>query len=115
MSRIIKRLSFRKEPVPALPHKNIFQHDLGNFEEYLDKNQINLSKLKTCAFRLYPFLMECYYLEKRSLEAFSGYYVWSCPDWYTGQKSELTLKEIVENNIKLKNLNGEEKDFKFFY
>ena len=71
-------------------------------------------KLKGYAFKLYQFLMECYHVDKRSPEAFSGHYVWSYRDPYTGQKSELTLKEIVEENIKLKNLNGEEKYFKFF-
>ena len=50
--------------------------------------------------------MECYHVDKRSLEALSGHYVWSCHDRYTGQKSE--LKEIVKENIKLKKLNGEE-------
>ena len=63
-----------------------------NFEEYLDRNQFNLSKLKTYAFKLYPFLLECYHIDKGSLEAFSGHYVWSFYDQYTGQKS---LKEIV--------------------
>ena len=47
--------------------------------------------------------MECYHVDKRSLEAFSGHYVWSCCDRYTGQKSELTLKEIVQESINLKN------------
>ena len=37
-----------------------------------------------------------------------------CRDRHTGQKGELTLKEIVTENIKLKKLNGEEKYFKFF-
>ena len=50
--------------------------------------------------------MECYHVDKRSLEALSRHYVWSCRDRYTGQKSE--LKEIVKENIKLKKLNGEE-------
>lgn len=53
--------------------------------------------------------MECFHVDKTSLEDLSGDYVWSCCDRYTGQKSKLALKEIVENNIKLKKLNGEEK------
>lgn len=53
--------------------------------------------------------MECFHVDKRSLEDLSGDYVWSCCDRYTGQKSKLALKEIVENNIKLKKLNGAEK------
>ena len=59
--------------------------------------------------------MECYYVDKRSLEAFSRHCVRLCCDQYTGQKSELTLKEIVKENIKLRKLNDEEKYFMFFY
>ena len=61
------------------------------------------------------FLLECYWVDKRSLEAFLGGYVWSCCDQYTSQKSELNLKEIIENNVKIKKLNGEGKYFNFFY
>ena len=43
--------------------------------------------------------MECYHVVKSSLETFSGHYLWSR---HSGQKSELTLKEIVEVNIKIK-------------
>ena len=86
-----------------------------NLEEYLDRNQFNLSKLKAYAFKLYLFLMECYHVDKRSLKTFSGRYAWSCRDRYTGQKSEFTLKKIVDCNIELKKCNGEEKYFKFFY
>ena len=82
--------------------KICFQHDLGNFEEYLDRNQFNLLKLKAYAFKLYQFVMECYHVVRSFLETFSGHYVWSCRDRYSGQKRELTLKEIVENNIKIK-------------
>ena len=100
---------------PLCRIKIYFRHDLVNFGEYLDRNQFNLTKLKAYAFKLYPFLIECYHVDKRSLEAFSRHYVWSCCDQYTGQKSELTLKEIVKENIKLKKLNGEEKYFRLFY
>ena len=68
-----------------LPHlcplcriKIYFHQDLVNLEEYLDRNQSNLLKLKSYAYKPYPFLMECYHVDKRSLEAFSGHYVWSC-------------------------------------
>lgn len=54
--------------------------NFDDFEEYFDKNQFNLSKLKTYAFKLYPFLIECYHVDQRSLEAFSGHYVWLCCD-----------------------------------
>ena len=59
--------------------------------------------------------MECYHVDKRCLEAFCGHYMWSCHDRYTEQNNELTLKEIIQKNIKLKKVNGEEKYFTFFY
>ena len=93
--------------------KIYFHHDLENVKEYLDRNEFNLLKLKANEFKLYPFLMEGYHVDKRSLEAFSGHYVWSCCDRYTGQKSELTLKEIVQESIKLKKRNREENYFQF--
>ena len=94
--------------------KIYFCHDLMNFEEYLDQNQFNLLKLKAYGIELYPFLIECYHLDKRSLETFSRHYVWPCHNRYTGQKSELTLKEIVKENIKLKKRSGEESIPSFF-
>ena len=51
--------------------------------------------------------MECCHIDKRSLKAFSRDYVWLCRDQQTGQKSELTLKEIFGNNIELKKRNGD--------
>ena len=38
-----------------------------------------------------------------------------CLPWRHQSKSDLTLKEITENNVKIKNFNGEEKYFNFFY
>ena len=58
--------------------------------------------------------MERYLVYKKSLEAFSGDYVWSCRDQYIGQYSEITLKEIIDNNIEFKKRNVGEKYFKFF-
>ena len=46
--------------------------------------------------------MECYHVDKRCLEAFCGHYMWSCHDRYTEQNNELTSKEIIKKNIKLK-------------
>ena len=47
--------------------------------------------------------MECYHADKRFLEAFSGHYMWWYHHRYTGQKSELTLKEILRKVLNLKN------------
>ena len=65
---------------PLCRIKIYFFHDLVNFEEYLDRNQFNLLKLKAYAFKLYQFLMECYHV---------------------------TLKGIIDTNIDLKKRNGE--------
>ena len=54
--------------------KIYFDHDLRNFEEYLNHNQSILLKLKDYAFKLYTFLMECYHVDKISLEIFSRHY-----------------------------------------
>ena len=71
-----------------------------DFKEELDRNQYNLMYLKQFAFRLYPFLEECYKVDQRSLEVFSGHYVYSSRDRYTGQKSEVSLKEMIERRGK---------------
>ena len=59
---------------------------LNNFEEYLDRAQFDLFKLKQFGFKLYPMLLECYVYDKRSLESFSGHFYYSPTDRYTGQK-----------------------------
>ena len=48
--------------------------DYHGFEEELDQNQYNLSNLKHFAFRLFPFLIDCYKINQYSLQAFSGHY-----------------------------------------
>lgn len=84
-----------------------------NFEEELDTNQHNLRYLKQFAHELYPFLEKCYKINKQSLEAFSGDYIYSSRDWCTGQKTDIFLKEMIDyrNNIKKSN---SEKCFGFF-
>ena len=62
-----------------------------NFEEELDRNQHNELNLKRFALLLFPFLVECYKVDKQSLEAFSSHYYYSSGDWHTGQKREVSL------------------------
>ena len=73
-----KNYNFGRDLCALCRIKIYFWQDLMNFEENLNRNQYNLSKLRSYAFKLYPFLMECYRVDKRSLEAFSGHYVSSC-------------------------------------
>ena len=63
-----------------------------NFEEELDRNQYNLTNLKQFAFHLFPFLEECYKVDKGSPEAFSGHYHYSLRDQYTRQKMKFLQK-----------------------
>ena len=42
----------------------IWGRGFWNFEEKLDQNQYNLANLKQFGFRLYPFLEECYRVDK---------------------------------------------------
>ena len=76
-------------------------------EEELGQNQYDLFKLKQFVFKLYPFLTECYIVDKRSLGAYSGHYYYSSRDRYTRQKSEVLLKEMIEYREDLKKRNGE--------
>ena len=88
---------------------------LSEYEEELDRNQFNLFALKQFDFELFPLLMECYRVNQRSLESFSGHFCYSSRDRYTGQKSEAPLKEQIKFTTKIKEVNGEKKYFDFFY
>ena len=80
----------------------------------LDWNDYNLANFKQFAFHLYPFLEGCYRVDKRSPEAFSSHYYYLSLGWYTGQKSKVFLKEMIEcrEDIKKK---WRKKYFDFYY
>ena len=88
---------------------------LSRYEEELDRNQFNLFALKRFGFKLFPLLMECYRVDQRFLEAFSGRFCYSSRDLYTGQKSETPLKELIKFTSKIKEVYSEKKYFDFFY
>ena len=48
------------------------------------------------AFQLFAFLTECFVIHKRSIEAFSGGCNYSSQDGYTGEKSKVLLKKMIE-------------------
>ena len=48
-----KNYHMGRDLCPLSRIKVYFCHDLVNFEEYLDRNQFNLLKLKAYAFKLY--------------------------------------------------------------
>ena len=74
---------------------------LSSFEEELDRNQFNLFNLKQFGFELFPFLAKYYYVNQRSLEAFSGHFSYPFTDRYTGEESETFFK--FTTNIKKRN------------
>ena len=76
-----------------------------NFE--LDWNEYNLVNFKQFAFHLYPFLEGCYRVDKRSPEAFSSHYYYLSFGWYTGQKSKVFLKEMIECREDIEKRNGQ--------
>lgn len=62
------------------------QFYLNNFEEVLDQCQFDIYALKKFGFKLFLLLLECYTVDKRSLEAFREHYYYSTRDRYTGEK-----------------------------
>ena len=82
---------------------------LNNFEEYLDRAQFDLFKLKRFDFKLFPMLLECYVYDKQSLEAFSGRFHYSSRDRHTGSKNETSLQDQTKFTTDLKKRNREKK------
>ena len=73
----------------------------------LDWNEYNLANFKQFPFHLYPFLEGCYKVDKRSPEAFSSHYYYLSFGWYTGQKSKVFLKEMIECREDIEKRNGQ--------
>lgn len=94
---------FGRDFCPLCCIKIYFWHDLGNFDEYLDRIQFNLSKLKVYIFKLYPFLMKCYHVDKGSLEAFSGHMCGRVATDTQVKKGNLLWKKLSEKELNLKN------------
>ena len=98
-----KDYHFGRDLCPLCCIKIYFWHDLRNFDEYLDRIQFNLSKLKAYTFKLYPFLMECYHVDKGSLEAFSGHMCGRVATDTQVKKGNLLWKKLSKKVLNLKN------------
>ena len=59
-------------------------------------------KLKQFVFGLFPFLRKFLKIHKRSLKEFSVHYNFSFGDRYTGKRSEVSLKDMIEFRTDLK-------------
>ena len=87
-----------------------------NFEKMLDKNQYNEKFSKKCLDDLSPFLIECYNVDKRSIECFIfGKFQDIFCNNYTGQKLSVPLPEQIKYRTYLKKINDSDKYFLFFY
>ena len=86
-----------------------------NFEEMLDKNQYKEKFSKKYLDDLLLFLIECYKVDKRSIECFIfGEFQDIFCNNYTGQKLSVLLSEQFKYRTYLKKINDSDKYFPFF-
>ena len=83
--------------------------------EFLDRNSSDKKKLKQLPELIWPFIRKIYFLLRDHLEFFDQEYVWTHRDWNTFEVSELPLREIIEYDKHLIELNGPERYYAFTY
>ena len=96
--------------------KEICKEDLiDNMEarEFLLRNRKNIQKLREFVDLIWPFFQKMAVLNKTSLQFFNDEYRWSIRNYQEGTISSLTMKEIIESDIELIELNGIDKYCKF--
>ena len=81
--------------------------------EFLLRNRKNIQKLREFVDLIWPFFQKMAVLNKRSLQFFNDKYRWSMRNYQEGTISSLTMKEIIESDIELIELNGIDKYCKF--
>ena len=81
--------------------------------EFLLRNRKNIQKLREFVDLTWPFFQKMAVLNKRSLQFFNDKYRWSMRNYQEGTISSLTMKEIIESDIELIELNGIDKYCKF--
>ena len=77
--------------------------------EFLLRNRKNIQKLREFVDLIWPFFQKMAVLNKRSLQFFNDKYRWSMRNYQEGTISSLTMKEIIESDIELIELNGIDK------
>ena len=81
--------------------------------EFLLRNRKNIQKLREFVDLIWPFFQKMAVLNKTSLQFFNDEYRWSIRNYQEGTISSLTMKEIIESDIELIELNGIDKYCKF--
>ena len=81
--------------------------------EFLLRNRKNIQKLREFVDLIWPFFQKMAVLNKRSLQFFNDKYRWSMRNYQEGTISSLTMKEIIESDIELIELNRIDKYCKF--
>ena len=81
--------------------------------EFLLRNRKNIQKLREFVDLIWPFFQKMAVLSKTSLQFFNDEYRWSIRNYQEGTISSLTMKEIIESDIELIELNGIDKYCKF--
>ena len=106
LSRSRIRLQHCVETPPALP----------DAKEEMDQNWYNLLNLKQFIFRLFPFLQDCYKINQHFLETSSDHHYYYCysRNRYTGQKNEISLKDMIEYREDIKKEMVKKNIFIFF-
>ena len=80
---------------------------------FLLRNRKNIQKLREFVDLIWPFFQKMAVLNKTSLQFFNDEYRWSIRNYQEGTISSLTMKEIIESDIELIELNGIDKYCKF--
>ena len=83
--------------------------------EVLLRNRENEQKLREFVDLIWPFFQKKAILNKRSLRFFNDEYRWSMHNYQEGTTSSLVMKEIIESNIELVQLNKIDKYCKFTF
>ena len=84
-------------------------------KEFLERNSENKAKLNELAELIWPFLKNIYLVQRNRLEFFDDEYVWTFRDWNTFETSSMTLRQIINYDKYLNDLNGAERYFRFIY
>ena len=84
-------------------------------KEFLERNSESIKNLKRFANKTWPLIKKVFLVTKKNIEFLDDEYRWSHRDWNTFEKCSLFLKEIIEYDKYLIELNGPERYFNFRY
>ena len=92
-------------------------YDSYEFEKRCDYGQFNFDALYQIAMETLPYLEECFEVgdSDRILELFDDEYNSYTRESYNGSKLTTTLRERIQYDTEIKELNGEKNYLKFLY